>query len=260
MWEMIKNDPILKTVTVIILGVLGFGFAFNIMFGVRGNSMDGGEMSSGGYSLDNTLSYILLIGFKLLLIAAVIYGLIAVVKVMNKYLFQGGEINMNNSIKNDSILKTVITITLALVALLIIFGLFGAIMGSGNGGMYGMMGSNGGFMMGGGAIYGFSLTSVLVIVLKILLLLSIIGLVTGVVVYLYQNYSKSIGDKVQTIIPKVSNITCPNCNSRVSSEFKFCPICGSVTKQNCKECGEELKAEWKCCPNCGAEKENKEQD
>jgi hypothetical protein len=70
MWQTIKNDPILKAVSIIILSILGFGFAFNVMFGPRNNTIGNGmdnvsEMSNSGYSLENTLSYILTIVVKI---------------------------------------------------------------------------------------------------------------------------------------------------------------------------------------------------
>jgi len=258
MWQMIKNDPILKTVAVIILGVLGFGFAFNIMFGQRvaGSMMGGGEMAGSGYSLDSTLSYILVITFKLLIIAAIIIAIIAAVKLANKYLFKGEEMKMMSSIKNDPILKTIAIISLSIVALLLIFALFGGVMGSGQGGMYGN-GMNGygvnGYVMMGNSIGSTGFAGMLAILLKVLLFVSVIGLLVGITVFLYQNYSnKFVG--IQKADKGVSNVVCSNCNQTISDEFTFCPICGAKTKQTCESCGAELNAEWKCCPSCGKER------
>lgn len=47
MWEMIKNDRLIRTFFIIILGVLGFGLAFNIMFGPARSGMGEGGMDMG---------------------------------------------------------------------------------------------------------------------------------------------------------------------------------------------------------------------
>ncbi|HVI42655.1 MAG TPA: zinc ribbon domain-containing protein [Anaerovoracaceae bacterium] len=249
MWQMIKNDPILKTAIVIILGVLGFGFAFNIMFGQRaaGSMEGGGEMAGSGYSLDSTLSYILVIAFKLLIITAIIIAIIAVVKLANKYLLKGEEMKMMSSIKNDPVLKAITIIALSIVALLLIFTLFSGVMGVNQTGMNG-------YIMIGNSTPSVSLAGILAILLKVLLFVSVIGLFVGGAVFLYQTYSKSMIGKVQKNNQETANIICGNCNTTISDEFTYCPVCGAKTKQTCEDCGAELKAEWKCCPSCGKER------
>ena len=46
---------------------------------------------------------------------------------------------------------------------------------------------------------------------------------------------------------------CPNCNSEVKDEMKFCPKCGTGIPQTryCSECGTELKDGMCFCPKCG---------
>lgn len=246
MWETIKNDPILRTVTIIILGVLGFRFAFDIMFGPRstGGGMYEGEgmmYASSGYSLGDTLSYIFIISFKLLLIAAVIAALIAIFKFSGKHLWQGGEGKMLDSIKKDPILKMVTIIILSIITLGLIISLF---KGSGVNYTYASP----------VAVYGTgnTVTGILVFLLKFLLLISILGFVFGVVMYLKQNYSKEILNNLSFIKNERSkSLVCVNCNSSIPEDYNFCPECGANLKQTCIECGVVLKPEWSCCPNCG---------
>jgi hypothetical protein len=84
MWETIKKDPLLRAAAIIILSILGFGFAFNIIFGRNSSGME--DMSPSGYSLASTLSVILLLAIKILLIVLVITAIIAVIKLMEKQL------------------------------------------------------------------------------------------------------------------------------------------------------------------------------
>ena len=236
MWETIKNDPILKAVTIIILSVLGFGFAFNIMFGPNNSGMEG-MSGPGGYSLGNTLSYIFILAFKLLLIALVVAAFIAVFKLAGKHLLKGGESKMFDSIKKDPVLKGITVAGLIIVAFGLIYYLFSSLFGLGNG-------------------YGLGLSGLLVILLKLLLAAAVIGLIIGLVMYVKQSYGKEIADKILSvkITPKPS-VKCPECNAAVSDDFKFCPKCGGRIKEQCSSCGGELKNEWKCCPVCGNERD-----
>ena len=55
--------------------------------------------------------------------------------------------------------------------------------------------------------------------------------------------------------PRGSMKLCPNCNSPVSEEDKFCPNCGANlagTLNSCPSCGFEIRAQDKFCRNCGA--------
>lgn len=223
MWETIKNDPILKTVTIIILSVLGFGFAFNIMFGPNNSGMEHGH-GSGGYSLGNTLSYIFILAFKILLIVLVIAVILAVIRLARKHLSEGGEIKVFDSIKKDPVLKVITVVVLLIVAFGLIYYLLSGLFGFGSG--FGMMNGYNSYNMMGNAGYGLGLSGLLAILLKLLLVASLIGLFVGLVMFIKQSYGKEIGEKV---------------------------------KEECTSCGAELKKEWKCCPVCGTERGDKEQ-
>lgn len=249
MWETIKNDPILKTVTIIILSVLGFGFAFNIMFGSGNGSMEQeGMMGGSGYSLGNTLSYIFILAFKLLLIALVIVAIIAVFKFASKHLNLGGEDKVFDTIKKDPVLKGVTIIVLVIAAFGLVYYLFSGLFGFGSN--YGMTNNNRMASTG----YSSGIAGLPVILLKILLVASVGGLIIGLIMYIKQSYGAGITAKLSeiTTVSKKA-INCSSCGTVVSSEFKFCPDCGGSVKSNCSSCGAELKNEWKCCPVCGNE-------
>lgn len=252
MWETIKNDPILKTVAIIILSVLGFGFAFNIMFGQNSGGMEGGHGSSGS-SLGNTLSYIFILAFKLILIALVVIAIVAVFKLARKHLFNGGEIKVFDSIKKDPVLKGLAVFLAVVVALGLIYYLFAGIFGLGSrsvamGGAYGY-----GMMQYGST--GFGLAGILAVLIKLLLVVSVIGLVIGLAMYIKQNYSKQIAEKIISVKEGSKPVVkCKACGIPVTVEFKFCPQCGEKTTEECKSCGLELKSEWKCCPACGTDR------
>lgn len=227
MWETIKNDPILKTFTIIILGVLGFGFAFNIMFGQNTrNGMEGGDMGGGGYSLENTLSYILLIAFKLFLIAVVIVLLVTLVKLALKYLIKGENWTMEK-LNQNAILKILVIGVLAIISIGLIWVVLGGLLHTGST----MNGNNMNTMMNGNYSYNmmgtgtsFGLGSILTFLVKSLLFVSVAGVIIGLGMYLFRNF------------PKATNTT------QVTATMA------------CQNCGTELKQEWKCCPECGQEK------
>ncbi|HEY9059557.1 MAG TPA: zinc ribbon domain-containing protein [Pseudobacteroides sp.] len=242
MWETIKNDPILRNITIIILSVLGFGFAFNIMFGPRSNGM-------GGYSLENTLSYILAIGVKLFLISLVIFAFVLMFRILTKTSNQGGAAKMYNYIKNDSILKTIVIVALSIVGAWLLITVIGWMM------TYSM--NNGIFRssMVVGTGYGLGLTGILSLLLKLLLFISVIGVILGVFMFLRHGYSKQITEKLGILTSSdKTSVICPKCTTKVSEGSQFCPQCGEKLKVQCASCDEELKAEWKCCPNCGTDK------
>lgn len=224
MLETIKNNPLLKTITIAILGVLGFGFAFNIMFGSNGAGM--GQEMSGGYSLDNTLAYILAILIKVLLITIVITAIVTVIKYTRKYL-GGNNPNANNNstklidyIKADPILKTVT------IVLLSILGLGTIIMISSS-----IFGANGAYVMPRSYNYsmsnGLDLTSIIIFLVRFLLTISIVGLATGTIVLFMQNKEKLSFDAAKYF----------------KSEKTSCV--------KCEKCGSDIKPDWHCCPKCG---------
>ncbi|MBB6214980.1 RNA polymerase subunit RPABC4/transcription elongation factor Spt4 [Anaerosolibacter carboniphilus] len=255
MWEAIKNDPVLKSITILVLGVLSFGLAFNIMFGRNTGGMEGGMDMGGGYSLVNTLSYILAISVKLLFIGLVIAAIILLIMLVKRYLIERNELKMFESnkfeeIKKDPVLKTgLIAVGTVLVLGLMII-IFNAVFSPYNG--YGAMGRNYYGMMTNGYISPMGNTAL--IIAKLLLSVSVIGLIVSFVAYARQG---NISVDVKKLIPVKSSsnttVKCEVCNFAADQEYKFCPSCGKQRIQECAHCKTVLKDAWKCCPNCGTE-------
>lgn len=61
---------------------------------------------------------------------------------------------------------------------------------------------------------------------------------------------------VTTPSTATEEIECPNCHTKLSSNSKFCPECGSKIEIKkpafCTQCGEPVAAGAKFCANCGA--------
>lgn len=255
MWETIKNDPVLKSITILVLGVLSFGLAFNIMFGRNTGGMEGGMDMGGGYSLANTLSYILAISVKLLFIGLVIAAIILLIKLVKRYLIEGNELKMFESnkfeeIKKDPVLKTGLIVIGTVLVLGLMIMIFNAVFSPYNG--YGAMGRNYYGMMTNGYISPMGNTAL--IFAKILLSVSVIGLIVSFVAYARQG---NISVDMKKLIPVKSNsntaVKCEVCNFTADQEYKFCPSCGKQRIQECVHCETALKDVWKCCPNCGTE-------
>lgn len=50
-----------------------------------------------------------------------------------------------------------------------------------------------------------------------------------------------------------SELTCPNCNTRVEESYVVCPSCRTRLRPSCTVCGTLLQSGWKVCPRCGTE-------
>ena len=50
-----------------------------------------------------------------------------------------------------------------------------------------------------------------------------------------------------------SQATCPNCASKVSKSFDWCPQCGTGLKPHaCAYCSNQMESNARFCPSCGA--------
>ena len=60
-------------------------------------------------------------------------------------------------------------------------------------------------------------------------------------------------ESVRPATVATSQATCPNCESKVSSSFDWCPQCGSGLKPHlCTYCNNQMKSSAQFCPSCGA--------
>lgn len=220
MWHLIKNDPILKAISIFVLGIFAFSFAFSIMFGSGQGSMEHGT-SSGGYSAANSLGAIIILLSKLLIIILLIAIIIAVVKLIQKYIVGNEAIKGIETLKS----KPISAILLGAVGVLILLFMISISLPFNKSNS--MMPSSINYSYNN---YGFGITAILASVVRLITALSFIGLITGLVMYFKNQYFTNI---------KLAN---------------------TVNKELCSKCGIELKDSWSCCPICGAEKHNKEQD
>jgi hypothetical protein len=227
MWNSIKEDPILKTVVVVILGVLAFGFAFSIMFGGASSGMESGEMMGGGsYSLGNTLTYTLSLLIKIALILLVIGGIIAAIKLIKKYFIDETKFTAPDLSGKNSIYKYALYGAGALLVLVVLYSLMN---GTNSSNMaVGTMQNNGYYVPRPASQ--FSILFILEFFVKSLLFLSITGLAVAAFMYFKNEYLNK-------------NISVTN----VVSE--------KLVEKKCGNCREVLKNSWKCCPSCGNEVE-----
>jgi len=219
-WETIKKDPLIKTIVVILIGVLAFGFAFNIMFGAGSTSMEEGSMMSTGYSLGNTLENIIELLIKVVIIGLLSGVLVWIFRTITKRSVNG-QGNRFEWLKEDPIIRNVLIMTGAVVVFIFTFYLLREVTAS----------VNGEVMMNGRTTYvfsnmSFSLTSYFTFLLKVMIFIFIITLGYGLVMYLKKNYINAAGikdaDSSDTAIKE-----CPECKGKLESNWKCCPYCGS---------------------------------
>ncbi len=221
MWEKVKSDPLIKTVVVIVLGVLAFGFAFNIMFGSGSSSMEEGSMMGSGYSLNNMLGNVIELLIKLVIIALLIGVIVWLFRAIAKP-SERGQKERFSLIKEDSFIKNTLIISGSVVVLLLAFNFLKRIL-TGLGGE-GMDSSSSNMFLG--ASFGF--TSLASFLLKVLIIIFIIVLGYVIIMYFKENYT---------------NVPSPKENDMLQAESKECPDCKAKVKEG-----------WKCCPYCGSDK------
>lgn len=225
MWDSIKEDPILKTIIVIILGVLAFGFAFNVMFGSNSSGMESaGMMGGGSYSLGNTLSLTLSLLIKIALIVIVVGAIIAGIKYFKKYVIDETKFTAPDLSDKKTLYKYVLYGVGTLLVLVVISSLMNGTSSSNV--AAGTMQNTGYYAANTGSR--LSILSILVFFSKTLLFISTAGLLVAVFMYLKNEYL--------------------NKNVNVANAINE-----KKTEKNCSKCGLVLKESWKCCPNCGDE-------
>lgn len=217
MWELIRNDPILKSISILIIGVFSFAFAFSIMFGASqgqsGSEHDHGANST-GYSAVTGLGEIITILSKVLIIVLLVAILIAAVKFIQKHVIGNQPINGMDQLKN----KPIMTILVAIGGILVLMLVLNLLGPPGN---VSEMAHTSSSIHSTGVVFG--ITGLLSQLLKIVAVVSFVGLIVGLVMYFKE---RNMGSMAITLF----------------------------NKELCKTCGNELKANWKCCPSCGTEK------
>lgn len=219
MWDLIKNDPILKSITILIVGIFAFSFAFSIMFGTGQTGMEHGT-STAGYSAATGLGQIIVLLSKLLIITLLVAILIAAVKFVKKHVIGNEPIKGIHYLKN----KPVLSILVGIGGILLLVLAMNLLAPSSSGNEMAHATTS----VAASNSHGFGLTGILILLLKFVSVISLIGLITALVMYFKGRYF----DRINTTI--------------------------SLSKETCSTCGVELKHHWKCCPNCGTEKNKNE--
>ncbi len=157
MWENLKNDPFFRVVMVAVIGILAFGLLFNLFSGQggflgfggypSGGMMAGeGHMGSGsGYGLTygSLISWLLALLIKLLIFILVVAVVLGIFTWFRSFIAKDSNAPWLQSIKSDPFLRTISVITLAILGLVLVSGIFGSVTGYGMGGynpMYGIAG------------------------------------------------------------------------------------------------------------------------
>lgn len=131
----------------------------------------------------------------------------------------------------------------AVVVLFIINALFGGTVNNG----YGIY-NGGGIGLGLNGI----IASILVLLVKLLWFVLIVSLIIGIVVMIRNNVTDGKKFKLDFIDRIMdSGNACPECGTKISPEYKFCPNCKINLDNTCANCGGKLNVHWKCCPACG---------
>lgn len=222
MWENIKNDPLLKTIIVAILGVLAFGFAFNIMFGSGNSRMEDDSMMGNGYSLSNTLEVTIGILIKLVLIAILVGIILWIIQAIRKQI--GGKAEYKNSILlEDGVIRNALLFA-GFVVVFVFLLWFGK-----NTLFYGY-GKN---MMSQSFYPAFSIISIVIFLIKLLILALVGSLGFGIFMYFRETITKKSNHLDETFEPnKSTSKTCSTCQSTMNREWTYCPNCGNSTLEN----------------------------
>lgn len=62
---------------------------------------------------------------------------------------------------------------------------------------------------------------------------------------------KALGFLAYFLLRKPLMMPCPNCNTAVGKDFRFCPKCGYAVTPSCPHCGCSISGDYVVCPYCG---------
>ena len=189
------------------------------------------DMGTYGYSLGGTISTLLYLVVKVLIIVLAVVVVLGVIVWVRDNLFKNDSSKLVKDIKSDPLLKAVSVITLAVVGLVVLFALLNSIMTPGLSSNFNMGGVQGGMgfnsNMGGGQAgmsLGYnptmSINGVLVMLVQVLMFILVISLVLAGFMYikgLYESGKLNIFSNANT--PTSSTIiTDSNVNSATDSK------------------------------------------
>ena len=212
-----KNDPVLRTILVVFIGVLAFGLLFNLFTG-GGTTMGGEHMgnmgTAGGYgfSFGGLIGALLILLVKLLLVVLVIAVAVSIFVWIKNNFIQNGNSKFMQSFNKDPMLKTISVVTLAIIGIVLLFALFSS---------FGQSGMGYGGNMGG---YGFgfsptnSIAGLLTLLEKVLMFVLVVSLILAVVAYLKKQYDAGNLNLFGTGKSQEANATDGNVNNEQTSD------------------------------------------
>lgn len=187
-WDF-KNNPLLRTLLVVFIGMIAFELLFNSFTGGTETMGGGEEMGNmgmnGGYgsSLGGLITGLLALLVKILMIVLVIAVIVGIIVWIRNSFFQNTNSKFVQSMKNDPILKTISVVTLTIIGIILIFALIGNFTQTSNG--YGMH-----FSYGTGYSASSSLAGLLTLLTKVLMFVLVVSLILGVASYLKNQYDQ----------------------------------------------------------------------
>lgn len=88
--------------------------------------------------------------------------------------------------------------------------------------------------------------------------LVILGFVPGAIVYLLLRPSETLEERYQREVESSflehelsTTPLCPECDTPIRDEYRFCPTCGLELRCNCPSCGRLAEIDWQVCAFCG---------
>ncbi|MEW9122349.1 MAG: zinc ribbon domain-containing protein [Thermotaleaceae bacterium] len=211
MWDLIKNDPILKTISIFIVGIFAFAFAFSIMFG---SGQSGMEHAAGatGYSAATGMGNMIILLAKLLIIILLIAIIITAIKFIKKHVIGNEPVKGIEWLKNKPYMMILIGIGGVILLLISVNLLTPTSPVNEMQHTTSTMTSNN---------TGFGMTGILIILLRFVAVVSFMGLITGLVMYFKNRYFNNL----QGTTPVIEH--CLSCGNVLKTNWKCCPNCGA---------------------------------
>ncbi|MCX7921781.1 MAG: hypothetical protein N3B21_07195 [Clostridia bacterium] len=168
----LRNDPIVRAILIVLIGTFAFNLLFNLFNG-GGNTMN--HMGGMGFSLASLLVLLINILMVVLVIALVVG---AFIWVRNTF-FKNANSQIMQSINKDPVLKTIVTVTAAIIGIIFIFALLSS---------FSLPGMGFGFGFGFNPLH--SIAVLLMLITRILTVVLILSLIMAIVSYLKNQYDK----------------------------------------------------------------------
>lgn len=186
MWENLTKDPLIRMMLVVFIGILTFGIFFNLLIGNNGmtgyaGSMGGGEhtgnmgsMGGSGYPFGNMIGGLLMLLINILVIVLVISVVAGIVIWAKNTFYKGNMPPFAQTMRNDPFIRTISIITAAVIGLMLVMALFN---GFASPGYIGMGGT-------------FGVSSILVLLIKLLIFVLTISLLVAAFIYIREQYDR----------------------------------------------------------------------